>query len=58
MSTGRKVSKKSIFPTSFDLSTVFKRILWILNVNFKRKSYFFHNWKFSIVQNAVGEVGN
>ena len=26
-STGREVSKKSIFPTGFDLSTVFKRIL-------------------------------
>ena len=27
MSTGREVSKKSAFPTSFDLSTVFKGIL-------------------------------
>ena len=27
MSTGREVSKKSAFPTSFDLLTVFKGIL-------------------------------
>ena len=26
---GREVSKKSAFPTSFDLSTVFKRTLWM-----------------------------
>ena len=29
MSTGKKVSKKPVFPTSFDLSTVFKGILWM-----------------------------
>ena len=29
MSTGKEVSKKSTFPTSFDLSTVFKEILWM-----------------------------
>ena len=29
MSTEREVSKKSAFPTSFDLSTVFKGILWM-----------------------------
>ena len=29
ISTGRKISKKSTFPTSFNLSTVFKGILWM-----------------------------
>ena len=32
MSTGREVSRKSAFTTSFDLSTVFKGILWIEQV--------------------------
>ena len=32
MSTVRKVSRKSAFPTSFDLSTVFKGVLWIKQV--------------------------
>ena len=47
MSTGREVSKKSAFPTSFGLSTVFKGILWMKQVYKMIKiwgQFFFVTW--------------